>query len=141
MSSDNQVEWAANLFAPIQAPHIKSISRKDVQSFLLARDAYEHAVEAQPGLKPVSYQSCFDADYLEALVMADAFGEDIDDVEKCTDAILKAKLKEMVGESITVDYEQALADIKKHIRLNADEDNAKTRIPMLNTSYLRFCKK
>lgn len=141
MGDSSEVDGSANLFAPIQAPHLKSISRKDVQAFLLARASYEHSVDAQPGLKPVSYRSCFDADYLEALVMAEAFGADIDDVSKCTDEILRSKLHDMVNDTVPVDFDQALVDVKKNIRMNADEDNARTRVLMLNTSYLRFCKK
>lgn len=54
----------SNLFAPIQAPRIKSISRKDVRAFLLARREYENAIDAQPALSAVPYRSCFDAEDL-----------------------------------------------------------------------------
>ncbi len=40
---------SANLFAPIQAPRLSSISRKAIQHFLAERAHYESAVSAQPG--------------------------------------------------------------------------------------------
>ncbi len=97
MGDDTQVGVTASLFAPIQAPRIKSIARKDIQSFLSARAAYEHAIEGQPSLKPVSYRSCFEADYLESLVEAEVFGENIGEVSQLTDDIIKSKLKKLSG--------------------------------------------
>lgn len=131
----------ANLFAPIQPPKIRTILRKDVQSFLSARDACEHSFEAHPGMNPVSYRSCFDADYLEALVMAEAFGEEVDEVSFCTDEVLKAKLEEIAGAYKNVDYDQELAEVKKHIRMESSEDDPKNRILALNVAYLKFFRK
>lgn len=63
-------------------------------------------MEAQAGLSYASYICPFNSDDLESLLMAEVFGEEIDDVSLCTDAISKVKLEETIG--------------KKHIRLNAD---------------------
>lgn len=141
MTGGDDLQGTANLFAPIQPPKIKSISRKDIQSFLTVSAAYEHSVEAHPGMKPVPYRSCFDADYLEAILMAEGLGEDIDDASKCTDEVLKAKLSEMLGVTQPADYKPALAEVKKHMRMKSAEDDARKRILMLNIDYLKFCKK
>lgn len=42
------------LFARIQAPKTKSISRKAIEDFLADRDAYEDLVAAQPGILSAS---------------------------------------------------------------------------------------
>lgn len=131
----------SHLSAPIEAPRIKSIKRKDVQLFLAARISYEHAVEEQDGLKPVSVRSSFDAEYLEALVLAEAFGIEIDEVSKCTDKVLLMKLKEIVGDVQNVDYDIVMQEVRSHLRLDATEDNVKNRILMLSVDYLKFCKK
>eukprot|EP00171_Calliarthron_tuberculosum_P021097 IDg21097t1 len=77
MSRGNQGGARAQPFAPIQAPRICSISRKDVQVFLSERAAYEDAVSGQAGLKPVPYRTCFEAVCLESLVDAQVFGSEV----------------------------------------------------------------
>ena len=47
----------------------------------------------------------------------------------------------MIGPVENVNFDHALSEVKKHIRLNEDEDNARTRVLMFNVSYLQFCKK
>lgn len=88
----------------------------------------------------MSYRSCFDADYLESLIIVEAFGEEIDDISLCTAEILNAELKGIVDEVQYVDNVKALSEVKKHIRLKADEDNNRTRMLMVNEAYLNSCK-
>lgn len=59
----------------------------------------------------------------------------------CTDEILKAKLEEIIRKVQRTHHEQSLAEVKKHVRLNTGDDDARNRILILNASYLKFCKK
>lgn len=65
----------ATLFVPIQAPRIKSISRKDVRDFLLDLHSYENLTDALSSLAAVSYRSFLDPDYLKSYGLAEVFGE------------------------------------------------------------------
>ena len=131
----------ARLFAPIQAPKIIKISRKAIQDFLADREAYEDAIEAQSGMNPVPWRSCFPASYLRSLVRARIFGAAITDVANLTDEIIKEKLLELTGGPRTVSAEEALAEVKRNILLDASEPDASLRVLMLSASYLELCDK
>ena len=131
----------AHLFAPISAPRIKSISRKAVQDFLAEREAYEDAVASQPGLVAVSFRSCFTASYLKSLFLACLFGAEVKELKDLTDVTLKAKLEEIAGKSKNVTVDQALAEVKRHVKLDANEPDARLRIMMLSALYLELCEK
>lgn len=141
MSDAGNVGGTAHLFAPIQAPKIKSIARKAVQSFLADREAYEDAISGQVGLVAVSYRSCFAATYLKSLIRARVFGAEIKKVAELTDEIIKDKLDEIAGTSRSVSVESALADVKRNVKLDANEPDARLRILMLSASYLELCEK
>ena len=141
MGDVNQGGSVTHMFAPIQALKIKSISRKAVQDFLAEREAYEDAVDSQPEVTAVSYRSCFQASYLKSLVKARMFGQAIKELSDLNDDILKAKLQELAGGYRTVSCEQALADVKRNVKLDATEPDARLRILMLSASYIELCEK
>ena len=58
-----------------------------------------------------------------------------------TDVTLKAKSEEIAGKSKNVTVDQALAEVKRHIKLDANEPDARLRIMMLSASYLEQCEK
>lgn len=130
-----------HMFAPIQAPRIKSFTRKAVQTFLAEREAYEDAVDAQPGVKAVSYRSCFQASFLSSLVKSRMFGSEVKVLSDLTDDILKAKLQQIAGRSRTVSVEQAFADVKRNVRMDASEPDARLRVMILSASYIELCEK
>eukprot|EP00171_Calliarthron_tuberculosum_P023254 IDg23254t1 len=113
MSGGNHEGGVTNLFAPVQAPRIKSVTQKAVQDFLAEREAYENLVEAQSGLKPVTYRSCFQASYLKLLVRAEVFGEDIYDVSQLSDDTLKTKLQDLAGISKDILSSDAYLKLRK----------------------------
>ena len=129
------------LFAPITAPTIKSISRKSVLEFLAAREAYEDAVSSQPGMKAVSYRSCFNRVFLKSLVRARAFGAEVSSVNELSDEVIKSKLQEISGYVSSISVESALNEVKANVRLDTNEPDARLRILMLSTSYLELCEK
>ena len=135
------IESRGVLFAPIAAPRIKSISRKAVLEFQAAREAYEDACSSQPGMKPVSYRSCFNAIFLKSLIRARAFGSDVKDIGDLTDEKIKSKLEEISGCTQTVSVESALNEVKTHVRLDVNEPDARLRILMLSASYLELCER
>ena len=141
MSGESQDGARAHLFAPIQAPRIKSVTQKAVLDFLAEREAYENLIASQPGMKPVTYRSCFPASYLKSLVRAEVFGEDIEDVAQLDDTTLRAKLEELAGRARDVSPSEAMALVKKEIRLNAAENCARLRVMLLSASYLDLCEK
>lgn len=131
----------AHLFAPIRAPRITSISRKAIQDFLADRESYEDSVAAQPGLKAVSWRSCFQASFLRSLVLARMFGTQVKDVSDLTDEIIKDKLSSYAEGSKVVSADEALSDVKRNVRMDASERDARIRIMMLSASYLGLCYK
>ena len=133
--------YNTNLFAPIQAPRLKSISRKAIQEFLASREAYEDAVAAQKGLNPVSIRASFPDLFLRSLVKARVFGANITDVNDLRDEIIKTKLKELSSDTKAVSKNEALADVKKHVCLDASKPDARLRILMLSASYIELCEK
>ena len=132
---------SAHLFAPISAPRITSISRRAIQDFLADREAYEDAISAQPGLMAVSWRSCFPASFLRSLVRARIFRKNISDVTDLTDELIKEKLTTFAAGTKTVSADEALADVKRNVRLDATEPDARMRIMMLSASYLELCDK
>ena len=86
-----------NLFAPIQAPKLKAISRKAIQHFLAEREQYEIAVEAQSGINPISWAGCFEAFFLRSLVRERVFGANYTEVSDLTDEIIKTRLTELAS--------------------------------------------
>ena len=132
---------SVHLFAPIEAPRLKSISRKAIQHFLAERSQYEAAVKAQPGINAISWAGCFDAIFLRSLIRARIFGADVKEETDLTDKIIKKKLLELSGASKSVSFEEALADVKRNCRLDASEPDAKLRILMLKTSYIELCER
>ena len=135
------VGTSGTLFAPIQAPRLKSISRKAIQSFLAERMQYEAAVQAQPGINAISWAGCFDAIFLRSLIRARIFGAEVKDVTDLTDSLIKSKLEELSGTSKSTSYEEALADVKRNCRLDSSEPDARIRILMLQTSYIELCER
>ena len=129
------------LFAPIVAPRIKSISREAVLAFQAAREAYEDACSSQPGMKAVSYRSCFNPIFLKSLIRARAFGSDVKNVGDLTDEKIKSKLEDVSGCTRTVSVESTLNDVKAHVRLDVNEPDARLRILMLSASYLELCER
>lgn len=130
----------SQMFAPIQAPRIKSISRRAVQEFLEQREAYEDAVNSQPGVKTIPYRSCFAPTFLKSLVRARFFGVNVKTVSECTDDVIKTELDKIAGTYKTVSVEAAFADVKRNVRLDANEPDARLRIMMLSASYLELCE-
>ena len=145
MANDN-IQYSSsttsgNLFVPIQAPRLNSISRKAIQHFLAERASYEAAVAAQPGLLPVSWAGCFNAIFLRSLLRARIFGSEITNINALTDDIIKNKLMHLVSGSKHVTYDEAMADVKRNVRLDASEPDARLRILMLQTSYMELCER
>ena len=132
---------SGNLFAPIQAPRLRSISRKEIQRFLAERAHYESAVAAQPGLIPVSWAGSIDPIFLQSLLVIRIFGEGINDVGDLTDDIIKVKLNELSSGSKPVSADEAMADVKRNVRLDASEPDARIRVLMLQASYVEHCKR
>ncbi len=54
---------------------------------------------------------------------------------------MKKRLEAIAGSSKFVSVEAALADVKRHVKIDADEPDARLRIVMLSASYLEFCEK
>ena len=130
----------ANLFAPIEAPRLTSITRKEILKFLAERALYESAVGAQPWLKPMSMANCFEPRLLESLIDIQFFGEAVNLISDLTDDIITNKLEELSRGSKPVSAEEFLADIKRNVRLDATEPDAKLRTLILQANYVKFCK-
>ena len=58
-----------------------------------------------------------------------------------TDEVIQRKLKEIAGTSRSVSVEPVLADIKRYVRLVANECDARLRILMMSASLLELCGK
>lgn len=126
-------------FAPIPIPKCKSFAQKDVQDFIIQREAYEEACAHQAGITAVPYRMCFNAGMLRSFVRSRFFGAAVKQVSDLTDAILKAKLAERSGKKLKFSKEQVSADVKRNVRLNANESDAEFRIESLSASYLDLC--
>ena len=138
---DDQVVNTFHLFTPIQAPKIKSISRKAIQDFLADREAYEDLVAAQRGISAISYRSCFTDSYLKSLIRARFLGAEITVASELTDELIKSKLEQVAGNSRSASVESALADGKRNVELDPNEPDARLRIVMLSAPYLELCGK
>ena len=132
---------SGQLFAPIRLQRIKSISRKAVQHFLAAREAYEDAVNTQPGVTAIPLWSCCNGVFLKPLIRARVFGAEVKTLEECTDAIIKTKLDHIAGIVRTTSVEAAFAEVKRYLKLDALEPDARLRIIMLSASYLELCER
>ena len=62
-------------------------------------------------------------------------------VTQLTDEVIKSKLEEIAGTSRSVSVESASADVKRNVRLDSNEPDARLRILMLSASYLKLCEK
>ncbi|CAN8069970.1 unnamed protein product [Agarophyton chilense] len=138
---EDVVAGSGNLFAPVQPPCLPAISCKAIQEFLAERSSYEAAVEAQPGINPVPYVSCFDAIFLRSLVRARLFGKDVTDVNQLSDDLIKTKLLGRSGGVRSVSYEEVMADVKRNIKPDVSEPDPSLRIFMLRASYLDICER
>ena len=138
-SSSAVQRTSENFFAPVQAPRLKSISRKGNQRFLEERTQYEGAVQAQPEFNPISRAGCFDAIFLRSLLRARVLGKEITEVSQLTDGMIKAKLTVLSSQTKAVSYDEALADIKRACSPDASESDARLHILMPQTSYIELC--
>ncbi len=109
---------SVNLFAPIQEPRLRSISRKAVQHFLAERAHYKSAVCAYPGLTPISWAGSIDAIFLRSLLRARIFGQGYTDVNDLTDDVIKNRLCNLVGGSKPVSFDDTLTELKRNVRLD-----------------------
>lgn len=132
---------SAHLFAPPSHPKIKAISRNAIQDFLAERAQYEVSIEAQHGLKPVSWAGCFDALFLRSLLKGRIFGAQNTTIEQLSDNVIKARLESLASATKHVSFDEAMVDVKRNIRLDASEPDARLRVLMLQTSYVSLCEK
>ncbi len=86
----------ANIFVPVQAPQLTSISRKAIQHFLAEHAHYKSAVDAQPGLSPISWAAAIDPIFLQSLLVIRVFVTGFNDVSDLTDDIIKTRLTELL---------------------------------------------
>ncbi len=131
----------ANLFEPGQAQRLTSLSRKAIQRCLAERAHYESAVAAQPGLSPISWAASIDHILLHSVLVIRVFGTGFSDVSNLTDVIIKAKMTELASGSKPVSIDEALADVKRNVRLESAEPNALLQILIFQASYLEHCKR
>ncbi len=122
---------SANVFAPVQAPRLTSISLEAIQRFLAERAHYEPAVAAQSGLSPISWAGSIDPIFLQSLLVIRVFGTGFIDISKLTDDIINAKLTVRSSGNKPVSFDEALADIKRNVRLDVAGPDARIRILML----------
>ena len=102
------VTTSAHLFAPPSHPKITSISRNAIQDFLAERAQYEVAIEAQPGLKPLSWAGCFDALFLRSLLRARIFGAHFKSIDEFSDDVIKSKLESLSSTTKHVSFDEAM---------------------------------
>ncbi len=141
MGDDTSNVNSARLFALIQALHIKGITLKAIQNFLVERENYEDAILAQLGIQAVPLRAVFKPTYLKSLVRAEVFGEEISSVTQLNDGTLQEKLLALSGAFVSVSCEEAQAESKRVLRLNADIKNADIRIKALSAAYLDLSEK
>ncbi len=96
---------------------------------------------AQPGLTPISWAGSIDAIFLRSLLRARIFVQGYTDVNDLTDDVIKNRLCYFVEGSKPVSFDDALADVKRNVRLDFSEPDARLRILMLQTSYLDLCER
>lgn len=131
----------SQLFAPIQTTTIKSLSRKAVQDLLAALEAYEDAVNAETGMSAVLLRSWFAGMFLKSLIRARVFSIDLKNLQDCTDDAIRTSLEEVSGRVRSVSVDADFADVKRHVKLDANESDARLRIVVLSASYLELCEK
>ncbi len=129
---------SANLFAPVQAPRLKCISRKEIKRFLAGRSHYKYAAAAQPGPGPISWAGSIEPIFLQSLLFTRDFGEGFNYAVDLTDNVIKAKFTEFPSGSKP---DEALADVKRNVRLDNAEPDARVRILILQASYMEHCKR
>lgn len=95
------------------------------------RASYENAVEEQPGLPPISYAYSFKATFLNTLICFRVLGAQVKEVFNLTDDIIKNKLGQPFFGSKPIAVEEALADGKRNVCLDASEQDAMHRVIML----------
>ncbi len=74
------------------------------------------------------FRAAFKPTYLEFLQRAEVFGEEIFRVSQLTDEILRDNSLALSGASVSFPCEEAQAEVKRVLRLNADIKNAELRI-------------
>ncbi len=79
--------------------------------------------------------------FLQSLLVICVFGIGCNDVSDLTDDIVKAKPTELSSGSKPVSFDEALADVKRNVRLDPAEPDARIRILMLQASYVGHCKR
>ncbi len=57
------------------------------------------------------------------------------------DDVIKNRLCNLVGGSKPVSLDDALTDVKRNVRLDVSEPDARIRILTLQTSYLELCER
>ncbi len=93
---------SSNLFEPVQAPRLTSISRKMVPPFLADRAHYESAVAAQPGMSPIPWAGSIGLMFLQSLLVIRVFRGGFNDVTDVTEA----KLTEISSASKSVSFDE-----------------------------------
>ncbi len=112
---------SANLFVPVQAHRLTSISCKAIQSFLAERAHSQSAVAAQPGLSLISWADFFGLIFPQSLLVIHVFGTGFNDVSDLTDDMIKEQLKELSSGSNPDSSDEALPDVKRNVRLDVAE--------------------
>lgn len=98
-------------------------------------------VKAQPCVKTVSRTGFVYAVYLRKLVCAHVFGARYQSVSSLSDEGIKDKLESLARTKKSVFSEEALADVKRHIKPDACKFDVRLCILMLQTLYVELCER
>ncbi len=98
-------------------------------------------MSAKPGRTSISWAGSIDSTFLRSLLRARIFGQGYTDVNDLTDDIIQNRLCNLVGGSKPVSFDDALADVKRNVRLDISEPDVRLRILILQIIYIELCER
>lgn len=141
------------LATSIDHPRLTKTDSTSIRSFLRAYDQYVTEIAERSkqltaastitteAISPVNLKFCVDAEWIDSLI-ALGFIESISTVEELTDALLRDYLNGEAQESKEVMNLHSLDDIvKKELRTDMSDSNAKSRMRNLFVSYRAILKR
>ena len=135
-----------SLFAPVEAPKLRQLGRRNLQKFADDRIEYLRAVEerrSQPGgdsLVASSLRATISTDLLWSLVDLCEFGPEVDTISKITEDMLSDWMMKSVACRERISLKQLAADVSR-LHMDTAEGDAEQRVVKLFMTYTKLLRR
>ncbi len=132
---------SANLFAADSSTKAEQHSAKGNPTFPRRTSSLRVRCFCATWATPMFWAGSISAIFLRSLLRARIFGQGYTDINDLTDDFIKNRHFNLVGGRNPVSFHDALADVKRKVRPDVSEPDARLRILMFQTSYLELCER